>query len=32
VQPPHEDPADDENDPAPVEKLTTDIRRSTLRP
>jgi hypothetical protein len=31
VQPPQDEPADDENWPAPVEKLTTDSRRPTSR-
>jgi len=29
VQPPQDEPAEDENEPAPVEKLTTESRRLT---
>ncbi len=29
VQPPHDEPAEDENVPGPEEKLTTESRRST---
>jgi hypothetical protein len=32
VQPPHDEPAEDENVPEPVEKLTTDMRRETALP
>ena len=31
VQPPQDEPADDENVPGPLEKLTTDSRRLTSR-
>jgi hypothetical protein len=29
LHPPHDDPADDEKEPAPVEKLTTERQRAT---
>ena len=31
VQPPQDEPADEENEPAPVEKLTADSNRVTAR-